>query len=78
LTVSVDGSGNIAVSEDANLTFGTEGEVERVYVEEGDVVWQGRVLVTLDTSALELALTEAEVAVEQAEASLEQAQADKV
>jgi len=75
LTVSVDGSGNIAVVRDADLTFGSAGRVDRIYVEEGDAVWQGRVLAGLDSGALEIALTEAEAALMRAEASLGEAQA---
>ena len=74
LVVSINGGGNIAVSSDANLTFGSGGKVDGIYIEEGDVVWGGKVLARLDTSALELALTQAEAAVVQAEATIEQAQ----
>ncbi len=78
LTLSISGGGNIAVSNDANLTFSSGGKIDGIYVEEGDVVWEGRVLARLDTSALELALTQAEVAVVQAEAAIEQAQVTEV
>jgi len=49
LTVIVSGSGNITVSQDASLAFGTGGKVEVVYVEAGDEVSQGEVLAKLDT-----------------------------
>ena len=75
LVVSINGGGNIAVSSDANLAFGSGGKIDEIYIKEGDEVWEGRVLARLDTSALELALTQAEVAVVQAEAAIEQAQA---
>ena len=75
LTISVSGSGSMAVSDEANLTFGSSGKVDEIYVDEGDVVWEGRLLARLDTSSLELALTKAETAVVQAEAAIEQAQA---
>ena len=39
LTVSVSGSGKVAVSEDAMLSFGSMGRVERIYVAEGDERW---------------------------------------
>jgi len=77
LILSISGGGNIAVSNDANLTFSSGGKIDGIYVEEGDVVWGGRVLARLDTSALELALTQAEDAVVQAEAAIEQAQANE-
>jgi len=78
LSVIVSGSGNIAVSDEANLTFGSSGKVDGIYVEEGDEVGYGEVLAELDTSALELALTEAELAVKQAELAIKQAETEKV
>jgi len=75
LTVSVSGSGNIVVSTEARLAFGTSGKVDEIYVEAGDEVDEGEVLVKLDTGALELALTQTEAALAQAEAALAQAQA---
>lgn len=78
LSVVVSGSGNIAVSDEANLTFGSSGKVDEIYVEEGDEVSYGEVLAELDTSALELALTEAELAVKQAELAIKQAETGKV
>ncbi len=75
LSVVVSGSGNIAVSDEADLTFGSSGKVDELYVKEGDEVSYGEVLAELDTSALELALTEAELAVEQAELAIKQAEA---
>ena len=78
LSVVVSGSGNIAVSDEADLTFGSSGKVDEIYVEEGDEVSYGEVLAELDTSALELALTEAELAVEQAELAIKQAETGKV
>jgi HlyD family secretion protein len=74
LTVIVSGSGNIAVSQDASLAFGTGGKVETVYVEAGDQVSQGDVLAKLDTGALELALAQAELALSSAEYNLDKSQ----
>jgi len=74
LTVVVSGSGNISVSQDASLAFGTGGRVEKVYVEEGDKVSSGDVLAKLDTSTLELALAQAELALATAEYNLDKAQ----
>jgi HlyD family secretion protein len=74
LTVIVSGSGNITVSQDASLAFGTGGKVETVYVEAGDQVSQGDVLAKLDTGALELALAQAELALSSAEYNLDKAQ----
>jgi HlyD family secretion protein len=72
LTVIVSGSGNIGVSNEARLAFGSGGKVEKLYVEEGDKVSQGDVLAKLDTGALELALVQAKAALAQAEYSLNQ------
>jgi len=74
LTVIVSGSGNITVSQDANLAFGTGGKVEAVYVEAGDQVSQGDVLAKLDTGVLELSLAQAELALATAEYNLDKAQ----
>jgi HlyD family secretion protein len=78
--ISVDGSGNIQLANDVELSFGVGGRIDRIYVEEGEVVGKGEVLAELETDDLELALTQAEVtlasqqvAVTQAELNLEQA-----
>ncbi len=74
LVVSVSGSGNIDVSNEAKLAFGVGGRVDEIYVEEGDNVAAGGVLARLDTDALEVALTQTQVAVTQQEAAVTQAQ----
>ena len=74
LTVVVSGSGNITVSQDASLAFGTGGKVEAVYVEAGDQVSQGEVLAKLDTGVLELSLAQAQLALSTAEYNLDMAQ----
>ncbi len=74
LTVIVSGSGNIGVSSEANLVFGTGGKVDKIYVEEGDKVSSGDVLAKLDTSVLELALAQAELTLATAEYNLDKAQ----
>ena len=76
LTVSVSGSGNIEVSNEAKLTFGIVGKIDKIYVEEGDNVIEGDVLAKLDTDALELALTQAKLDVGASELALTQAQLD--
>ncbi len=70
LMVSVSGSGNIEVSNDAKLSFGVGGRLDKIYVEEGDRVIEGDVLARLDTDDLELALTQARVAVTSANVTL--------
>jgi len=78
LAVTVGGSGNIAVSEEAKLVFGAGGKIDKIYVDEGDKVTEGEVLAELDTDTLELALTQAEAAQVQAEAAQAQAEAAQV
>jgi len=74
LTVSVSGSGNIEIPNELNLTFGVDGRIEKINVEEGDEVTKGEVLARLDIDALELARTETQVALTQAQVALTQAQ----
>jgi len=74
LTVSVSGSGSLDVSSEVSLAFGSGGKVDKINIEEGDKVSKGDVLAQLDTSSLELALTQAEVALVQAEVALVQAE----
>lgn len=74
LTVAVSGSGNIEVSNETKLAFGTGGRVERIYVEEGDKVNKGDVLAKLETDTLGLALTQANVTEAQSQLALVQAQ----
>jgi len=73
LTVSVSGSGSIDISNEAELTFGLSGNIDKIYVEEDDEVSKGVVLARLDTGALEQALAEAQAAVVVAEATEAQA-----
>ena len=79
--ISVDGSGNIQLANDVELSFGVGGRINKIYVEEGEIVGRGEVLAELETDDLELALTQAEVtlasqqvAVTQAEVNLKQAE----
>jgi len=74
LTVYVSGSGNIEVSKEARLAFGTSGKIDRISVSKGDKVTKDEVLAKLDTDLLELALTQAEVAVTQAQVAITQAE----
>ena len=74
LTVSVSGSGNIEIPDELNLTFGVDGRIEKINVEEGDEVTKGEVLARLDIDALELARTEAQVALTEAQVALTEAQ----
>ena len=73
LIVSVSGSGNIVVSNEANLTFGSGGKIARIYADEGDEVSKGKLLAELDTGPLELTLAQAQAALDQANYALEKA-----
>jgi len=78
LIISVNGSGSIGVANEANVAFDSSGKVDKIYVDEGDVVKEGQALAVLapvDTEALELALAQAELNLAQAEVSLAQAEA---
>ncbi len=74
LAISVTGNGKIKTSREARLTFGSGGKVDKILVEEGDVVKAGDVLAGLDTDTLELSVNQAQLAVTQAEVALTQAQ----
>lgn len=74
LTVTVSGSGNLEVTNEAMLAFGVGGRVDKVYMEEGGEVSKGEVLARLETDSLELALTEAQVAQTRAEVAVIQAE----
>ena len=67
LTVIVSASGNIGISNEAKLAFGSSGKIDKLYVEEGDEVTEDDALARLDTGPLELALTQAQAALAQAE-----------
>jgi len=66
LTVTINGNGNIEIANEAKLSFGVAGMIDKMYVEEGDEVGKGDKLAIFDTGPLELALTQAEVSEAQA------------
>jgi RND family efflux transporter MFP subunit len=74
LTVAVNGIGNIAIAEDRLLSFGIDGKVEEIYIEEGDKVGKNDVLAKLDTDTLELAVTQAELALTEQRVAVTQAE----
>jgi RND family efflux transporter MFP subunit len=61
LMTVVSGSGKIAVSTDAKLSFLSGGKLAVLNVQEGDRVTKGEVLASLDTTSLELAVKAAQV-----------------
>ncbi|MDP2932185.1 MAG: efflux RND transporter periplasmic adaptor subunit [Chloroflexota bacterium] len=74
ITITVTGSGNVAVSREVNLTFGTGGRIEKINVAEGDNVTAGSSLAKLETDTLELAITQANLAVAKAQLGVKQAE----
>jgi len=60
LTIDITAASNLALSVREDLPFQTAGFVKEVLVEEGDVVEKGQVLVSLDTTSLELEVEEME------------------
>jgi RND family efflux transporter MFP subunit len=61
LVTKVSGSGKIAVSTDAKLSFGSGGKLAVLNVQEGDRITKEEVLASLDTTSLELAVKAAQV-----------------
>lgn len=70
----VSGSGNTAVLNDAKLTFGTGGKIEKLNVKKYDRVTKGMVLAKLETNTLELAVSQAKTALAQAQLAQSQAE----
>ena len=73
ILVTVSGSGNIEVSNEAKLAFNTGGKVEKIYVAEGDYVTEGDALAKIDTDDLELVVTQANIALTQAQLAVSSA-----
>ncbi len=74
INVAITADGNIEASLQMGLTFGSGGKVDKIYVNEGDMVNKGEVLAKLETDALEVALTQTQLALQTAEYNLEEAQ----
>ncbi len=62
--------GEVVSEKDYNLGFLTSGTVKRVYVKEGDLVSQGRPLMKLDTTELEISANRLRAVLAQREANL--------
>lgn len=73
LTVEITATGNLAMPDSVNLSFGSSGKVQEVLVEMGDEVKKGQVLARLDTSTLEQNLIQAQINVKSAQYALEKA-----
>ncbi|MBB6729356.1 efflux RND transporter periplasmic adaptor subunit [Cohnella zeiphila] len=74
ITQSVTGSGSVAVSESDDAIIAEDGTVEKVSVQEGDVVKKGQVLATFEGEDVSLALNKAKLTLQQQQMSLQQAQ----
>lgn len=74
LAVQVEATGELKPAQEANLTFGTAGQVAEVLVSEGDMVEANQVLARLDTEQLELAVRDAEDTLALRQSALRQAQ----
>ena len=74
LAVTVSGTGNIEIDEEAKVTFRIGGRIEKIFVNDGEKVAKGDLLAKIDTTDLELALTQSQVALTQAETALAQAE----
>ncbi|OGO00294.1 MAG: hypothetical protein A2Y59_05620 [Chloroflexi bacterium RBG_13_52_14] len=77
LTSSIYASGSLVYSTSKQLTFGSSGTVEAVYIEKDDTVKQGDVLARLDSESiesLEMAVARARINLRDAEDAFETAQ----
>ena len=76
LTVSVSGSGNIGVSNEAKLAFDIAGRLVEIKVKEGDRVTKGQPIARLDDTDYQLAVKLAEADLETAQNQLQVAEFD--
>ena len=75
LVATVSAAGNVTAPEQATLTFETTGRVALVNVQAGDAVKKGQVLMSLDTTDLDLALKGAQANLASAQANFDAAKA---
>jgi HlyD family secretion protein len=71
---TIGASGNVAASQQVNLSFGASGTVAQVAVTAGQQVKAGQVLAQLDTTNLGLQVQNAQASLDAAQANLQQAQ----
>ena len=69
---SIRAIGTIASANQASLAFQMAGRVKQINVKEGDVVHAGDLLVSLDTTMLDLQIAQAQSALDTAQARLDQ------
>lgn len=71
LSITVSGNANVAIKQDANLTFGVGGKIDELLVTEGDKVKKGDKLAQLETNSIVLSLTQAKLSLETARYNLD-------
>lgn len=72
----LNASGKIAASKSANLSTRMTGYVEKIYVEVGDVVNQGQLLISINNTDLIAKAAQADAAIAQATAAFNNAEKD--
>jgi HlyD family secretion protein len=70
---TVSGNGSLEAAQQAELNFGTSGEVTEIDVEAGEKVSKGEVLARIDSSSARASLASAEAQLSEAEETLEAA-----
>jgi len=70
ITQEVSETGQVKKGEEINLSFKNAGRIEKIYVEVGEKVKEGDILVKLDTAPLKIQLQEAKAASDIAQAKL--------
>ena len=70
MIIAIDTTGNISARQEADLSFEVAGRVREVYVQEGDEVEAGQLLMALDTTDLEMEATKARLSLAISEAQL--------
>ena len=78
LTATVSATGNIQAESEVKLSFQQPGTAAQVLLQVGDSVKKGDVIAKLDTTDLELALSQSQASVLQAQNSLANAQAQVI
>jgi RND family efflux transporter MFP subunit len=67
LNISVSSDGNLTMPDEYDLRFGTNGQVQQIFVEEGDKVKQGALLAMLDDTSQRNAIKTALLSVQTAQ-----------
>jgi len=63
IALKINGNGNLSIASEARLGFNGSGKINRIYADKGDHVTKSMLLAAMDTSALNLSLTQAETTV---------------